>query len=57
MVKIGDKIRIVKMYGEPQYSDVEGFVLFIDDANQIHGSWGSCAIIPETDEFIIIKKA
>lgn len=42
MVKVGDKIRIIFMNGEPQYS---GKI----------GSWGGCALIPGTDKFEIIK--
>jgi len=54
-VKIGDTIKIIKMEGEPQYTDREGIVTHIDDVGQIHGTWGGCAIIPEVDNFIIIK--
>ena len=39
-VKIGDTIKIIKMEGEPQYTDREGVVTHIDDAGQIHGTWG-----------------
>lgn len=56
-VKIGDRIRIVKMSGEPQYAGKEGYVELIDDAGQIHGSWGGCALIPEKDEFEIIGES
>ena len=55
MVKVGDTIRIIYMEGEPQYTDKVGMVLFIDDIGQIHGTWGGCAIIPETDTYEIIK--
>ena len=55
MVKVGEKIRIISMYGEPQYSGKEGIVTHIDGIGQIHGTWGGCAIIPETDNFIVIK--
>jgi hypothetical protein len=44
------------MEGEPQYTDREGVVTHIDDAGQIHGTGGGCAIIPEVDEFIIPDK-
>ena len=54
-VKIGDTIKIIKMEGEPQYTDREGVVTHIDDAGQIHGTWGGCAVIPEVDEFIILE--
>ena len=44
-VQIGDKIRIVIMQGEPQYTGKEGTVEYIDDAGGIHGSWGGCALL------------
>ena len=31
-VKIGDKIKIIEMKDEPQYTGREGFVTHIDDA-------------------------
>ena len=55
MVKVGDKIRIIFMNGEPKYSGKIGIVEHVDDIGQIHGSWGGCALIPGTDEFEIIK--
>ena len=55
-VHIGDRIKIINMEGEPRYKDREGVVTHIDDAGQIHGTWGSCAIVPEVDEFIILYK-
>jgi hypothetical protein len=54
-VKIGDTIKIIKMEGEPQYKNREGVVTHIDDAGQIHGTWGGCAIIPEIDKILIIS--
>lgn len=56
MVKVGDKVRIINMKGEPHYSGKEGIILFIDDAGQIHGTWGSCALIPDEDDFVIVGK-
>ena len=35
-VKIGDRIRIIEMDGEPQYTGKEGEVEFIDSIGQIH---------------------
>lgn len=55
-VKVGDKIRILYMDGEPQYTGKEGFVDKIDDMGQIHGSWGGCAVVPECDRFEIIEE-
>lgn len=54
-MKTGDKIKIVYMEGEPHYTGREGVVVRIDDAGQIHGTWGGCAIIPETDSFEILE--
>lgn len=56
MVKIGDKIRIISMYAEPHYDGKEGKVTHIDSMGQLHGTWGGLAVIPEEDEFEIIKK-
>ena len=53
--KIGDKIRIVEMLGEPQYRDRTGVIEFIDDAGQLHGTWGGCALIPGEDRFEVIE--
>lgn len=56
MVEIGNTIRIDYMEGEPDYTGREGVVKSIDDAGQIHGTFGGCAVIPGTDSFTIIKK-
>ena len=55
-IKIGDTIKIIKMKGEPQYTNREGVVTHIDDAGQIHGTWGGCALIPEIDTFVILNR-
>lgn len=54
-VKVGDKILIQAMQGEPRYKNTSGVVTHIDDIGQIHGTWGGCALIPDIDEFKIIK--
>ena len=54
-IMVGDKIRIIRMNGEPQYDNKEGFVTFIDSLNQIHGTWGGCALLM-TDSFVINEK-
>ena len=54
-VKIGDRIRIIKMSGEPQYTGKVGTVEYIDDAGGIHGSWGGCALL-KGDVWEIISK-
>lgn len=56
MVKVGDKIRIIHMDGEPLNSGKVGVVEHIDDIGQIHGSWGGCALIPGVDQFEVGEK-
>lgn len=52
--KIGDKIRIIYMSDEPRYCGREGIIKSIDDAGQLHGTWGGLALIPYEDEFEVI---
>ena len=49
--KVGDKIVIDNMEGEPQYTGKSGVIESIDDADQLHGTWGGCALIPGIDKF------
>lgn len=53
--KVGDKIRIIYMDGEPQYTNKEGVIEFIDDIGQLHGTWGSCAVNPDVDRFMRVN--
>lgn len=54
-MKTGDKIRIIKMVGEPLYTGKEGIIEFIDSAGQLHGTWGGLAVIPGVDQFEVIN--
>ena len=54
--QIGDKIKIYYMKDEPDYTFREGIVRHIDDIGQLHGTWGGLAIIPEFDNYEIIKR-
>lgn len=56
MPEVGDTIRINYMKDEPHYTRREGVITHIDDFGQIFGSWGGLAIIPDMDDFTIIKK-
>ena len=56
-VKVGDKIKIIHMKDEPGYDGTIGVVDLIDDAGQLHGSWGGLAVIPDLDEFEIIENS
>lgn len=53
--KVGDRIRIIRMAGEPQYSGREGLITNIDDIGQLHGTWGGCAVILEEDDIEILE--
>ena len=58
MAHIGDKIKILRLCGEPidrSYYGKEGIIKYIDDLGQFHGTWGGLAIDPDVDEFIIIE--
>lgn len=54
--KIGMKIKIIEMKDEPMYSNKVGIIKRIDDLGQLHGTWGSLAIIPKVDKIEIIKE-
>ena len=58
MVKVGDKIRIDYMDGEPQYEGKVGVVETINTDpwgdTQIHGTWGGCCLYLGKDSFTII---
>lgn len=56
MVKVGDKIRIIQMDGEPLYSGSVGVVEHIEDIGQNHGNWGGCALIPGVDQFEVVEE-
>lgn len=48
---VGKKIVITYMKGEPNYTGKSGVVTHIDDAGQLHGTWGGLAVIPGEDSF------
>ena len=56
MEKVGDKIKIIWMEGEPRYNGREGTITHIDDMGQLHGTWGGLAVIPGEDSFEIVKE-
>lgn len=54
-VQVGDRIKINHLEGEmDHYDGREGVVEYIDDAGQLHGSWGGLAVIPSIDDFSVI---
>lgn len=69
-VRPGDRIRIDNMkyqttpsaafpdgidHSAKEYAGREGEVTWIDDTGQLHGSWGSLAVIPGVDRFTVIR--
>ena len=64
-VKVGDKIKILGLApdsnGSPDpaaadYVGREGVVEYIDDAGQVHGTWGGVSLLPWCDEFEILEE-
>lgn len=55
MPKIGDKLKIIYMEGEPHYNGKTRTVNHIDSIGQIHGTWGGLAIQPEHDRWEVIE--
>lgn len=58
--KVGDVIKIISVYADKEYDKAAaemvgkvGTIEHIDDAGQLHGTWGSLAIIPGIDTFEI----
>lgn len=53
--QVGDKIKIIKMDGEPEYQGKTGEILLIDHMGLVHGTWGVLALLPDVDQYEIIK--
>ena len=55
MCKVGDKIKIVYMEGEPQYTGKEGVISYIgkdcEGDTYYSGSWGGLNVYPGVDKF------
>ena len=53
--KVGQQIHINHLQGEDnRYDSREGIIMKIDGIGQLHGTWGSLAVIPEQDDFNIM---
>ena len=60
--KVGDTIRIIRMDDKngtdkaaARYNGRIGTVRLIDDARQLHGTWGGLAVIEGFDEYEILN--
>lgn len=54
-VKVGDLIRIIQMKDEVGYDGRFGIITSIDDAGQLHGTWGGLAVLPDADSYILVS--
>ena len=53
--KVGQQIHINHLQGEDnRYDGREGIIMKIDGIGQLHGTWGSLAVIPQQDDFYIM---
>lgn len=55
MFEVGERIRIIQMKGEPTYTGRVGIIHHFDDQNQLHGTRGGLAVIPEVDQVEVIQ--
>ncbi len=60
--RVGDVLHIIKMddtggkdSAARMYTGKSGIITSIDDAGQLHGTWGGLAVIPGVDEFEILN--
>lgn len=56
-MKIGDKIKIIEMEGEPIYAGKIGVIKHIDSIGQLHGTWGGLAVNPKIDTIEIVERS
>ena len=52
--EVGQRIEIVNMDGEPQYSGRSGEITLIDDIGQLHGTWGGLAVNLDYDTVMVV---
>ena len=55
--EVGMKIFIIHIvdYAEDYFGRV-GYITHIDDIGQLHGTWGSLALVPDLDDFIVVEE-
>ena len=56
---VGKTIRIIHMddhFAGDRYNGRIGVVTSVDDAGQLHGTWGGLAIIPGVDDYEVIEE-
>ena len=57
--KVGDTIKINHLFDEPpgKYAGRTGVIISIDDMGTLHGTWGGLGVVPDCDDFEVIKSA
>lgn len=54
---VGKLLVIIQMKGEPDYWGRVGRIKHVDDAGQFHGTWGSLAVVPGVDKYLILEES
>ena len=54
---VGKLLVIVEMKGELDYRGRVGRIKHVDDAGQFHGTWGSLAVVPGVDKYLILEES
>jgi len=57
-MKVGDKIKIIYMEGEPQYAGAQGEIEHIgkdyEGKTYYRGTWGGCSVYPDVDKIELL---
>jgi hypothetical protein len=59
-MKVGDRLKIINMAGEPHYTGREGIITRISKDPygevSVDGTWGGLSVYPSQDTVVIIPK-
>lgn len=59
-MKVGDRLKIIDMAGEPHYAGREGVITYISKDPygevSVEGTWGGLSVYPSQDTIVIISK-
>lgn len=55
--EVGMVIFIIHIVDDAEdYFERVGTITHIDDIGQLHGTWGSLALVPDLDNFIVVEE-
>ena len=55
--EVGMKIFVIHIVDDAEdYFGRVGYITHIDDIGQLHGTWGSLALVPDLDDFIVVEE-